>query len=187
MRKAQQIDAPGVGQTGQRVPDPLAFRELMGQFATGVCIIAVPAEQGGGTGPSGRSDPGAAGMTVNSLVSVSLEPMLIAWGIQNSSSQFAAFTEAPDFTVSILAEDQHQLARRYAARGNSERDLGDFAFSDSGLPVIADAVGYLECRRWSLYEAGDHTMIFGQVTGIASAAMKRPLGFHAGEFCRIAR
>lgn len=151
----------------------------MAQYATGVCVIAVP-------GRDADSDQAPSGMTVNSLVSISLEPMLISWAIQNASSQFGLYTAAPRFTVSILAEDQHRLARRYAARGNSERDLGDFALSGSGLPVIAGALGYLECRRWSLYPAGDHTLIFGEVVGLARAREAGPLGFFGGEFCRIA-
>lgn len=169
------------GASGERGgPSPVSFRELMGQFATGVCIVSVPE-------PAADPADGPAGMTVNSLVSISLEPMLIAWAIQNASSQFARYTEAAHFTVSILAEDQHRLARRYAARGNAERDLADFARSEAGLPVIAGALGYLECRRWSLYPAGDHTLIFGEVTGIARARPAAPLGFFGGEFCRIAR
>ncbi|MEE4152913.1 MAG: flavin reductase family protein [Erythrobacter sp.] len=150
----------------------------MGRYATGVCVVAVP-------DPAADPDHGPSGMTVNSFVSISLEPMLIAWAIQNSSSQFARYTKAPAFTVSILAQDQHRLARRYAARGDSERDLADFSLSKGGLPVIAGALGHMECRRWSLYPAGDHTMIFGEVIGIERGPDASPLGFFGGEFCRI--
>ncbi len=179
----------GEGPSGERKSaNSTSFRELMGQYATGVCVVAVP---GGTPDASAGSavldhEDGPSGMTVNSLVSISLEPMLICWAIQNTSTQFELYTGALDFTVSILAEDQHRLARRYAARGNSERDLADFALSEGGLPVIAGALGYLECRRWSLYPAGDHTLIFGEVVGIERARKAGPLGFFGGEFCRVA-
>ena len=158
--------------------EPAAFRRLAGQFATGVCVVAAsaPAEGSGGA---------LAGITVNSFVSVSLEPLLVAWSLQNSSSQFALWSTAPDFTISILAEDQHEIARRYAARGSSALQASDFARTDRGLPVIAGALGHIECRQWSLYPAGDHTLVFGEVIGIAQTGSGRPLGYFGGAFCRI--
>lgn len=157
--------------------DPADFRALMGQFATGVCVISVPGQS---------PDEAALGMTVNSFVSVSLEPMLVSWSIQNSSTQFAAYTQADVFAVSILAQNQRDLARRFASRGNAERKPEDFELGLGGLPVVKGSLGYLECKRWSLYPAGDHTMIFGEVVGIEQAGGHSPLGFFGGEFCRIA-
>ncbi|MEO0464035.1 MAG: flavin reductase family protein [Pseudomonadota bacterium] len=154
--------------------EPAAFRKLMGQFATGVCVVAAP--RGGG---------GVSGITVNSFVSVSLDPMLVCWSIQNQSSQFDFWAQAPGFTISILNEDQGSLARRYAARGDTESSDDDFIQSASGLPVVSDAIGHLECRQWSLYPVGDHTMVFGEVVGMSAVDGGRPLGFFGGAFCRI--
>ena len=152
-----------------------AFRRLMGQFATGVCVVSANAANGE-----------LAGITVNSLVSVSLDPLLISWSLQNTSSQFDVWSNSHDFAISILSEDQGDLARRYANRGNSGLKKSDFVLSETGLPVIDKALGHLECRQWSLYPAGDHTMIFGEVVGIYQAIKGKPLGFFGGEFCRIA-
>ena len=155
--------------------EPADFRKLMSQFATGVCVVSTLSEAG---------DP--SGITVNSLVSVSLEPMLVCWSLQNDSSQFALWSEAKDFAISILSEDQADVALRYAARGDTAREDDDFVQSGAGLPVIREALAYIECRQWSLYPAGDHTMVFGQVTGTQQAPGGKPLGFFGGEFCRIA-
>lgn len=155
--------------------DTAAFRQLMGQFATGVCVVSAKA-------PDGE----LAGITVNSFVSVSLDPLLISWSLQNSSSQFSLWSRTPDFAISILSEGQTDLARRYASRGSSALEADDFTTTERGLPVIGGALGYLECRQWSLYPAGDHTMVFGEVIGMKQAAGGRPLGFFGGEFCRIA-
>ena len=87
-----------------RTADPLdtaAFRRLMGQFATGVCVVS-----------AGTSEGKIAGITVNSFVSVSLDPLLVAWSLGNASSQFELWTTAPQFAISILAEEQGELARR---------------------------------------------------------------------------
>ena len=155
--------------------DTAAFRRLMGQFATGVCVVSA-------TTPEGD----LAGITVNSFVSVSLEPLLVSWCLQNSSSQFDLWSKTSDFAISILAQDQQELARRYATRGSSGLETGDFALTSTGFPVISGALGHLECRQWALYPAGDHTMIFGEVTRITQAEGGKPLGFFGGAFCGIA-
>lgn len=154
--------------------DPAAFRRLMGQFATGVCVV------------SARSDNAIAGITVNSFVSVSLEPLLVCWSLGNASSQFDLWTGVQEFAISILAHDQQDLARRYAARGSRELDPADFEHTQRGLPVVAGALGHLECRQWSLYPAGDHTMVFGEVIGLYQAAAGKPLAFFSGAFGRLA-
>lgn len=161
-----------------RTADPLdtaAFRRLMGQFATGVCVVSAST-------PDGE----IAGITVNSFVSVSLDPLLVAWSLGNTSSQFEMWATVPEFAISILANDQADLARRYAARGSRELEQSDFARTQKGLPVIAGSLGYLECRQWSLYPAGDHTMVFGEVVAMRQADEGRPLAFYAGAFGEIA-
>ena len=154
--------------------DPDEFRRLMSLFSTGVCIVSMGSPE---TGPSG--------FTANSFVSVSLDPMLVCWSIQNTSSQFSAYAEAQEFAISILGEDQHDIARRHASRGDTQLKVEDFVWTEGGLPVVAGALGHVECRQWSLYPAGDHTMIFGEVTAIKAQHGLRPLGFFGGRFCKI--
>ncbi|MFU7529328.1 flavin reductase family protein [Qipengyuania sp. ASV99] len=169
MRNAQHAEPPGIAE----------YRQVMGLFATGVCVVSVP------EGPHGLT-----AMTVNSLVSVSLDPMLLCWSLQNSSGRYAAFAEADRFAISILALEQAELARRYAAHGDSLLRLEDFASSPGGLPIVVGSMGHIECRRWSDYPAGDHTMILGEVTGLGALASMgeagNPLGFFNGQFCSIA-
>lgn len=154
------------------------FRRQMGLFTTGVCVVSVP---------GGRH--GVTAMTVNSLVSVSLDPMLVCWSLQNDASLFETYRDAGTFAVSILAETHADLARRYAARGDALLRASDFETSANGLPVIEGALGYIECSRWSHYLAGDHTMIFGEVIGMkprgAGNEENSPLGFFNGKFCSI--
>ncbi|KWV91697.1 hypothetical protein AUC45_10840 [Erythrobacter sp. YT30] len=156
-----------------------AFRSLMGQFATGVCVVAT---EGDGGKPMG--------ITINSFVSVSLEPMLVCWSLHNSASLFDVWSKARSYSISILAEDQQAIAARYATREIKGESDGDFALGESGMPHIADALGYLECRPWKLVEAGDHTMILGEVTGLyrhefPGGVAGRPLLFFGSAFREI--
>ena len=176
-----------------QTPSAAQFRRVMGLFATGVCVVSTDPAAGettAGAAPS-RQPAGAqiSAMTVNSFVSVSLEPMLICWNLQNSASQFALYAHAPRFAISILAEHQDALAQRYAARGDSMLRAEDFTRSAHGLPVIRDAIGHIECRHHASHPAGDHTMILGEVTAIGAieqaASPPAPLGFFNGKFCSI--
>lgn len=166
------------------MPDPapdnpapaLIFRQVIGQFATGVAVVSLVSEAGA-----------ISAMTINSLVSVSLDPMLLSWNLQNSSSQFAAYAGAGRFAVSILAEDQQALARRYAGRGDSALNLQDFADDGGGLPVIHGALAHLVCRRFAAHPAGDHTLILGAVEAMSqNPASGRPLLFFGGRFGALA-
>lgn len=152
------------------------FRRIMGQFATGVAVISLVGEGGG-----------VSAMTINSLVSVSLDPMLLSWNLQKSSSQYALYAGAERFAISILAEEQQALARRYAARGDSALLAEDFESGDDGLPVIRGALAHIACQRFAAHDAGDHTLILGTVTRMAQAgAHGRPLLFFGGQFGQLA-
>ncbi len=157
-----------------------AFRRLMGLFTTGVCVVSARA-----------GEHGVVAMTVNSFVSVSLDPMLICWSLQNASSQYDLYTGADRFAVSILADGQSDLAQRYAARGDTMLRLDDFETGHEGLPVIAGSLGHLACKRWAKYPAGDHTMILGEVSSFEPVPFDQqptaPLGFFNGQFCSIAK
>jgi flavin reductase (DIM6/NTAB) family NADH-FMN oxidoreductase RutF len=163
LRDALQVKTPGQSE----------FRKLMSRFATGVCVVAVQS-----------GDDAVAAMTINSFVSVSLDPLLVCWNLHNNSGQFDLFARAERYTISILASDQADHARRYAARGDSMMREGDFVTSAAGLPVVDGALGHFECRAWATHEAGDHTMILGEVIGLRQDADEeaRGLGFFAGQF-----
>ncbi len=153
----------------------LAFRQLMGQFVTGVAVVSFPSAGGG-----------ISAMTINSFVSVSLDPMLISWSLQNSSSQHDDYAGAQRFAISILAEGQQVLARRYAARGDAALLPEDFVHGESGLPIIRGSLGHVACRRYAVHPAGDHTLILGEVTSMAQAAPEgRPLVFFGGRFSAL--
>lgn len=176
-----EIILPDAASTETALPvDSTAFRALMGQFATGVCVVSA-------RGPDG--DP--LGITINSFVSVSLDPMLVCWSLHNSASQFDVWSTAPAYSISILAEDQRAIAEVFASRGEGKDSRDLFTSGQTGVPHIAGTLGYLECRPWDLVQAGDHTMILGEVMGLyrpenAAKEDLRPLLFFGSRFRQIA-
>src|SRR5574337_1961180 len=78
--------------------DPRAFRNALGNFATGVAVVTA------------RNAVGQAiGLTVNSFNSVSLAPPLIVWSVANHLPLRADFEACEHYAVNILAEDQRWL------------------------------------------------------------------------------
>lgn len=160
--------------------DQAEYRSVAGSFATGVCVVS-------GCEPNGQ----VSGITINSFLSVSLEPVLVSWSLQNTSSQFDLWTKAQNFSISVLAADQRHLAERYAAKPSDPSWVGDFILSDRAVPRVRGALAYLECRHWSLYRAGDHTLIFGEVVALGGSerplAQGKPLIYFGSEFGEIKR
>jgi len=127
-----------------------AFRDALGQFATGVTVVTC-------MGPNGPL-----GMTANSFASLSLDPPLVLWSPARASRRFKAFEKAEHFVVQVLAEDQYMISRDFARNGQEFARV-EWQESEHGAPVIAGCIAYFECRRHAVYEGGDHAIIIGEV------------------------
>lgn len=154
--------------------DPRALRDCLGQFATGVTVIACQDKQGA-----------LQGVTANSFSSVSLSPPLILWSIDKGSDTLQAFLAAEHFSVSVLSADQQDLSNRFAQSESNLFAGVALAPSVTGAPLLAGALASLECRTHQIVEAGDHHIIIGEVLQFAAAA-GAPLLFHRGQYAQLA-
>jgi flavin reductase len=107
----------------------------------------------------------AAGLTVDSFVSLSLEPPLVGVALRRHAALHELLREAGAFAVSLLASGQEHLAQHFA-RGvppivhwaGVETEPGKL-----GAPLLAGALGWIECRLASQHDVGDHTLFVGEV------------------------
>lgn len=152
--------------------DPRELRNALGRFATGVCVVTTR-----------TLDGQAAGLTVNSFSSVSLDPPLVAWCLGRKAPSMRAFAQAEHFAVHVMAEDQHALAMHFARPAQDKfvavRD--QFEPGIGNLPVLRNALARFECRKASSVDGGDHLIFIGRVERFAYAD-RPPLLFHAGRF-----
>jgi flavin reductase (DIM6/NTAB) family NADH-FMN oxidoreductase RutF len=153
--------------------DTLAFRQALSQFAAGVTVVTT-------RGADGRP----LGLTVTAFCSVSLEPPLVLVSIDNRSEAHDGFA-AGAFAVSVLAEGQEEVSRRFATPGPSKFEASACATGTSGLPLIPDALAHLECRVASTVPAGDHTLYLGLVEE-AHIRAGRPLLYFGRGYRRLA-
>ena len=123
------------------------------------------------------------GLTVASLVSVALEPPLVAISIARQAALHELLRAAGGFGVSLLRADQIALAQHFA-RGVPPIALwhGIEVLEGSRGPLLAGAVGWLECRIQSEHEAGDHTLFVGLVERAEQGVEGPPLIRLGGEY-----
>jgi flavin reductase (DIM6/NTAB) family NADH-FMN oxidoreductase RutF len=151
--------------------DEFRFRDLCGRFATGISIVTTFDD-------SDRP----AGMTVNSFSSVSLIPPLVAIAIDHAASAYDAVVRAERWTVNVLEAHQEALSRRFAALNTERFDgIGWRRGPDNEL-LLDGVLAHLHCVRHDAIEAGDHTVVFGRVTGGDAAEHGRPLLYYRGGY-----
>ena len=110
-----------------------------------------------------------AGLTIVSLVSLSLEPPLVGVAVRRQAALHELMREAGAFAVSILATEQEGLAQHFA-RGVPPIALWhgiETHDGELGAPLLDGAAGWIECRLASEHAAGDHTFFVGNVVSAA--------------------
>jgi flavin reductase (DIM6/NTAB) family NADH-FMN oxidoreductase RutF len=159
--------------------DPAAYRRVVGRFATGIAVVTTVA------------DGVDHAMTVNSLTSVSLDPVLVLFCAEKVARFHDAVLSTGRWAVSILGEGAETTSRWFASRG---RPLSEqLAVTPSGrgeitgAAVLRDAIGVLECRTRAVYDGGDHTIVLGDVLGASGTEEPvRPLIHYRGAYRSLA-
>ena len=85
--------------------DARSFRDALARFATGVAFVTAA--------PDGQP----AGLIVNSLTSVSLEPPLVSFSPSRSSLTWSRMRRTGRFGVNILARQHERFAKRATPAG----------------------------------------------------------------------
>jgi flavin reductase (DIM6/NTAB) family NADH-FMN oxidoreductase RutF len=130
-------------------------------------------------------------MTANAVLSVSLEPVLLAVSIKAPSRWLSAVTEHHAFAVNVLAE-QHELLSRWAASPDRHAAVdplsgwGALPSQLTGCAHVADATAVFDCEVDAVHGAGDHALVIGRVVGVRSSDDGRPLVFHASGYTTVA-
>ncbi len=149
-----------------------ALRAAMRRFPAGVAVLTVDA------------DGQKLGLTVGSLVSLSLEPALVGVSIGHQSTLHEPLRHAGRFVLSVLAGDQDGLAQHFARSVPPIALWAGIALHASPFaePLLEGAVAWLECRTQSEYQAGDHTIFVGEVLSLELGRAAPGLVYVGGEY-----
>ena len=155
--------------------DSRAFRQAVGQFVTGVTVIAI------------ELDGEIRAMTANSFTSLSLEPPLVLFCLGKQTKAARLIHTAQAFSVNILTEEQLPLSTYFAG---AWKDKAPPAFSftswHQGAPRLDGAAVALSCATQAVHEGGDHWIVVGEVIAIHRSDVHRvPLVFYGGRYVSL--
>jgi len=153
--------------------DARDFRRGLGQFASGVTVVTT-------LDAAGQPQ----GLTASSFCSVSLEPPLVLVCVDNRLLARDAIAESGFFAVSVLAESQESVSRRFAGGGADKFTGPGLLPGTNGAPLVSGALAHLECRLAASHTAGDHTIFVGEVVRLEATA-GRPLLYHESGYHRL--
>ena len=152
---------------------PDEFRSVLGRFPSGVTVVTTKDGDG--------SDEG---MTVSAFCSVSLDPPLVLICIEKNASAYEALATASGFVVNILAVSQEQIARRFSIVDIDRFEGVGYSRSQKGFAVLDDVLGVIECVTSAMHDAGDHTIIVGEVEA-ARVQNGTPLLYYRGGYAQL--
>jgi flavin reductase (DIM6/NTAB) family NADH-FMN oxidoreductase RutF len=144
--------------------DPQAFRDALGRFASGVCVVTTVGEGG---------QP--AGVTISAFASLSLEPPLVLFCIGKRSANLGAWLTSRYFSINVLGEDQAGVSETFAAQDHDKFASVPGSRGRNGCFRIDGCLVTLECQRTRIHDEGDHYIIIGLVEGAHFGADAKPL------------
>ena len=152
--------------------EAMGLRELLSRYPAGVCVMTVA------TGGH------KLGLTVGSLVSLSLDPPLVGFAVSKEAAMHELLREAGGCALSLLAAGQEWLAQHFSRGVPPIAMWHGVATADSatGAPLLVGALGWLECELREEASAGTHTFFICEVRRIELGVDVRALVRVRGEY-----
>lgn len=150
--------------------DPATQREVFGALPTGVTAV---------TGLTEDRTP--RGFIVGTFQSLSLDPPLVTFAVDKSSSTWPTLRSTGRFTANILSTEQLHVSRALSRKGDEKFRGVDYEEGPLGTPHISGAAAWIDCEVLSEVVAGDHYMIVGSIEEI-TPGVGEALMFRGGKF-----
>ena len=154
--------------------DSRTFRQTVGQFATGVTVVAL------------EVDGTIRAMTANSFTSLSLDPPLVLFCVGKHTRAGQVVHAAAGFSINILSEGQRDISA-YFAGGWKSSPAPSFEFSNwQGGPRLEGSAASIGCEVHEIHEGGDHWIVIGRVVAMhRSETSPRPLLYFRGAYAAL--
>lgn len=157
--------------------DAAMFRAALAQWPTGVTVVT--------TLSGGQWH----GLTASSFSSVSLEPPLVLICVARKAYAHDLIVGSGCYGVTILGKDQADVGKRFARfdPGAPDRFAGsEWVTAVSGAPVLASALGWVDCHVKAAMDGGDHTIFIGEVLAAGTPRVTSPLLYHSRNWGQFA-
>jgi flavin reductase len=148
-------------------------RQILGHFATGVTVVTTDGEAG------------SHGLTANAFASLSLDPPLVLVAVDKRAATLEYLKKNLCFAVSILRLEQEAVSTRFATPGPKDFSDLNIITAETGSPILADCLAFLDCRVYDILPGGDHDIFVGEILA-GEYQGGEPLLYFAGRYRRLA-
>ena len=134
-----------------------AKQTILRQFTYGLYALSV------------RREGDEHGITANWVSQASFDPPIVVVAVESTSKMIEMIRDAHHFAISVFHEGQRDLADKLGRGGGSAgaspklKGIKTKPGPISGAPVLAEALGWVECRVVATLPSGDHTLVLGEV------------------------
>jgi flavin reductase (DIM6/NTAB) family NADH-FMN oxidoreductase RutF len=147
------------------------FRDVMGNFCTGLTVIA------------STQDGAPIGFTCQSFFSVSIEPPLVAFSVAKTSSTFPLIRTVTTCCVNVLSADQEPVSRSFSRSGSDKwAGVGWHRAPRTGNPVVDGVLVWIECEIEAEFDSGDHVIVLCKVLDLGHESQAGPLLFFRSQY-----
>jgi flavin reductase (DIM6/NTAB) family NADH-FMN oxidoreductase RutF len=130
------------------------------------------------------------GFTATAFITVSMAPPIILVSATTAATAFTMLRDAQSFAVNLLSPDQADLAGAFAKPAVERVGLWDrtqWTPDAEGVPLLAGTTGAFSARVRQLVDAGDHTLVLGDVTAIHLGEGVDTLVYHHRAYGRVVK
>ncbi|MFF7235753.1 flavin reductase [Streptomyces collinus] len=155
--------------------DNTDIRPLMSCFPSGVSVVTALG-----------TDSAPRGMTCSSLASVALDPATLVVCLRTAGPTLRAAVDSGRFAVNLLEERARAVSDLFAsgATDRFERAEWRLPLGAGGPHLTGAALAVADCEVTRAVEVGDHTAVFGRVTGVTLADAGEPLLYGRRRYAR---
>src|SRR5712664_556599 len=147
--------------------DEAAKKAILRHFAYGLYVVTVAHD--------GEDD----GMTANWITQAAFDPSMVVVAIENASKTIGMIRDSHHFAINRLLTGQRELAGKLGRSSDQApqklKGIKTKPAAVSGVPVLVDGLGWVECRVVATLPAGDHTLVLGEVVGAGLEREGEPL------------
>jgi flavin reductase (DIM6/NTAB) family NADH-FMN oxidoreductase RutF len=153
--------------SSEKIIDAKAFWRALGQRAIGSTIVTA------------RSADGPAGFLGLSASHISADPPLMLASIDKRTSALQTVLAARHFAVNFLPSDASEIADLFggkgALKGADRFNVGQWQTLTTGAPVLANALGAMDCTLEDTIERGGICIVVGRVVDVLVGSGGNPL------------
>jgi len=122
-----------------------------------------------------------AGMIVSSLTSISADPPMVGFFVQQTCSTRDALLRHGRFVANVLGEEHARIIKQFLhqPQGQTRFAQGGWVMRERAAPVLGDALASMECDIVCTKTLGTHDLIVGKIRSTTCRQAQPVINFNA--------